>query len=68
MNMLELQSDLMSLTSIIKLISVKSVKECNNLQGCFHTTTQGVTVGISTLANLFSVLWNSVSTDALVNI
>lgn len=31
-------------------------------------TTQGVTVDISTLANLFSVLWNRVSRDALLDI
>lgn len=31
-------------------------------------TTQGVTVDISALANLFSVLWNRVSRDALLDI
>lgn len=31
-------------------------------------TTQGVTVAISTLADLFSVLWNRASWDALLDI
>lgn len=76
-NPLMLQSNFMSLTSIIKLISVISVKEWNNLQGCFHLwLLKGVVVisentyavGISALANLFSVQWSRVSRDALFDI